>query len=65
MAKAKDETDPFADLDPDGLYKVLLTKPLKIGRIWVRPGDHVELKGKVILSEEVRPNVSEVLPVTG
>lgn len=35
-------------LDPDRLYRVQLKKPLQIGRMWLRPGQPHQLKGRLV-----------------
>lgn len=56
----KSEPDIFAGVEPDASYDVALTRPVKVGRTWVRPGANAVLKGRVVL--ENRDAVRELSP---
>ena len=49
-AKAKTESDgiDISVIDDEKQYAVTLTKPIKVGRTWARPGHDPVLKGKII-----------------
>ncbi|WP_223478751.1 hypothetical protein [Oricola indica] len=51
----------FTNLDDDTEYRVELTAPVKVGRLWVRPGQPATMKGKVI--KENASNVGIAQPV--
>lgn len=52
-----------SDLDPEASYRIELTRPVKIGRAWLRPGDDLQVMGKVIQTiEKDYPGVVTVLP---
>lgn len=57
MPTRKLSIDKLSDEDR---YEVDLKRPIRVGRSWVRPGQRVELKGRVIKDnaddvEAVRP----------
>lgn len=58
MSKKSD--DMFGGVDPDAAYKVALTRPIKVGRTWARPGTDVTLKGRIVL--EHKDAISELSP---
>jgi hypothetical protein len=58
----KSKTRTIADLDDEQSYLVDLSAPVKVGRTWARPGQRVEMKGRVI--KEHASNVADVRPLT-
>jgi hypothetical protein len=59
MPAAKKKT--FDDLDDDARFSVDLKGPVKIGRTWARPGQAVEMKGRLV--KEHAANVADVRPI--
>ena len=46
------------ETDAETLYDVSLARPVRIGRAWIRPGQAVRMKGKII--QENADNVAEI-----
>jgi hypothetical protein len=44
----RSEAKSFSHLDDETHYDVVLARPIKVGRAWVRPNEKPNLKGKVI-----------------
>lgn len=55
--------DLIADLEDEVQYSVELTRPIRIGRSWARPGAENQMKGKVI--KENADGIASVRPFTG
>lgn len=52
----------IAKIDDDARYEVDLDRPVKIGRSWARPGQAVQMKGRIV--KEHAQNVAGIRPLT-